>query len=96
MSLGKSSRLGVFYKQGALKNFAKFTRKQLCRSLFLSRVTSLRPVTLSKKRLRHNFFPVNFGKFEEQFFFYVRHLRWLFQIGIKSTRKLISGRYTRH
>ena len=30
----RSNRPGVFYKKGALKNFAKFTRKHLCQSLF--------------------------------------------------------------
>ena len=36
-----------------LKNFAKFKGKHL----------SLRPTTLSKKRLWHKCFPVNFAKF---------------------------------
>ena len=30
----------VFYKKGALKNFAKFTGKHLCQSLFLNKVDS--------------------------------------------------------
>ena len=30
----RSNRPGVFYKKGVLKNFAKFTRKHLCQSLF--------------------------------------------------------------
>ena len=50
-------------KKGVLKNFAKFTGKHLCSSLFLNKVAGLRPVTLFKKRLWHRCFPVNFAKF---------------------------------
>ena len=28
----------VFYKKGVLKNFAKFTRKHMCQSLFFNKV----------------------------------------------------------
>ena len=34
----KSSRGQVFCKKGVLKNFSKFTRKHLCRSLFYNKV----------------------------------------------------------
>ena len=34
-----------------------------CQSLFLNKVAGLRPATLSKKRLWHRCFPVNFVKF---------------------------------
>ena len=40
----------VLYKEGVLTNFSKFTRKQLCQSVFF-------------KRLYYRFFPVNFPKF---------------------------------
>ena len=43
----------VFYKKGVLRNFAKFTGKYLCHSLFFNKVTDLRPATSSKKRLWH-------------------------------------------
>ena len=59
-----------------VKNFAKFTGKHLCQSLFLdkvagliytslflNKVAGLRPATLSKKRLWYKCFPVNFAKF---------------------------------
>ena len=36
-----------------LKNFAKFTGKHLCQSLFFNKVPGLRPATLLKKRLWH-------------------------------------------
>ena len=53
----------VFCKKGALKNFAKCTRKHLCQSLFFNKSAGLRPATLLKKRLWYRCFPVNFAKF---------------------------------
>ena len=53
----------VFYKKCFLKNFAKFTGKQLCQSLFLTNAASLRSASSFKKRLQHRSFPVNFAKF---------------------------------
>ena len=47
----RSSRPDVFYEKGFLKNYAKFTRKHLCWSLFLNKVAGLRPAALFKKRL---------------------------------------------
>ena len=48
----------VFCKKGDLKNFAKFTGKHLCQSLFFNKVNSLGPSTLIKKR----FFSATFAK----------------------------------
>ena len=49
-------------KKGALKNFAKFTGKHLCQSLFLNSCrTRLR--AFIKKILWHSCFLVNFAKF---------------------------------
>ena len=45
----------VFYKKGALKNFAKFFGKHPCQSLFLNKVAGLSPATLLKKRLAQVF-----------------------------------------
>ena len=67
--LNRSSRLEVFCKKGVLKNFAKFTGKHLCQSLFFNK----RPATLLKKRLWHRCFPVNFAKFFRTHFF-IEHL----------------------
>ena len=39
----------VFYKKDVFKNFAKFTCKHLCQSIFFSKVEGLRPATLLKK-----------------------------------------------
>ena len=59
----RSSRLEVFCKKGVLRNFAKFTGKHLCQSLFFNKVACLRPATLLKMRLWHRCFLVNFAKF---------------------------------
>ena len=57
----KQSSRGVLLKN-VLKNFAKFTGKPLCQSLFFNKVAGLRPATLLKKRLWYRCFPVNFAK----------------------------------
>ena len=66
----------VFGKKGVLRNFAKFTRKHLCQSLFFSKVAGLKPATLLKQRLWHKCFPVKFAKFLI-IPFLIEHLRWL-------------------
>ena len=71
-----SSRAEVFCKKGILRNFAKFTGKHLCQSLFFNKVAGLRPATLSKNRLWHRYFTVNFVKFVRTAFL-TEHLRWL-------------------
>ena len=63
VTLFRSSRPKVFCKKGVLRNFAKFTGKHLCQSLFFNKVEGLRPATLLKKRLWHRRFRVNFAKF---------------------------------
>ena len=49
----RSSHPEVFCKKGALRNFAEFTRKYLCQSLFFNKVACQGPETLLKKRLWH-------------------------------------------
>ena len=61
-SIFRNCRPEVFCKKGVLSNFAKFTGKHLCYSLFFHKVAGLRPATLLKKRLRHRCFPLNFAK----------------------------------
>ena len=65
----------VFYNKGALKNFARFTGKHLCQSLFF--FLKYMPATLFKKRLWRKCFPVNFAKFLRTPIF-TEHLWWLF------------------
>ena len=69
----------MFFKIGALKNFLILTRKHLCWSLFLNKVSGLRLATLTKKRLRHRCFPVNIAKFSRAVCF-IEHLWWLLLI----------------
>ena len=56
--MNQKQPLEVFCKKGVLRNFAKFTGKYLCESLFFNR-----PATLLKKRLWNRCFLVNFAKF---------------------------------
>ena len=48
----------VFCKKGVLKNFAIFTGKDLCWSLFY-----VCGVNFIKKKLQHRYFPVNITKY---------------------------------
>ena len=66
VSVFRSSRPEVFWKKGVLRNFAKFTGKHLCQSLFFNKVAGLRP----------GCFPVNFTKFLRTPFF-IEHLWWM-------------------
>ena len=52
----RSSRPEVFYKKRVLRDFAKFTGKHLCQSLFFDKVAV-------KRRLWHRCFPVDFATF---------------------------------
>ena len=45
----RSSQPEVFCKKDVLSNFAKFTGKHLCQSLFFNKVAGLRPATLLKR-----------------------------------------------
>ena len=62
-AISRSSHQRCPMRKGVLRNFAKFTRKHLCQSLFLNKVAGLNPATLLKKKLWHRFLPVNFAKF---------------------------------
>ena len=50
----------VFSKQSVLKDFTKFTRKHLCKSLFSNKVVDEGLQLYLKNRLWHKCFPVNF------------------------------------
>ena len=52
----RSSHPEVFCKKGVLRNFAKFTKKHLCQSLFFNKVAGLRPATLLKRDSGTGFF----------------------------------------
>ena len=72
----RSSHGRCSVRKGVLRNYAKFTGKHLCQSLFSNKVAGLRLATLLKKRLWHRCFPVNFLKFLRTTFF-IEHLCWL-------------------
>ena len=58
-----SSHQRCSLKKGVLRNFSKFTGKQLRHGLFLNKLAGLRLATLLKKSLWYKCFPVNFAKF---------------------------------
>ena len=49
-------------RKSVYRNFAKFTGKHLCQSLFFNKIVDVRPAPFLTKRLRHRCFPVNFAK----------------------------------
>ena len=51
----RSSHQRCSMKKGILRNFAKFTGKHLCQSLFFNKVAGLRPATLLKRSLAQVF-----------------------------------------
>ena len=64
----------VPYKKDVFKNFAKFTGKHLCRSLFSNKVASLRLQTLLNRWYRRPCFSREFFKIVKNMFF-TEHLR---------------------
>ena len=70
-----------YVKRGVLRNFAKFTGKHLCQSLFFNKDGG-RPATLLKKRRWHRSFSVNFAKFLRTPLF-AEHLWWLLLLSEK-------------
>ena len=66
----------MLFKKDAFKNVTKFTEKHLCQSLFLNKVTGLRPATLLEKIIRHKVFSSEFYKIFKSILF-IEHLRWL-------------------
>ena len=71
----RSSNRRYSVKKGVLRNFKKFTGKQLYQRLFFNKVAG-RSETLLRKRLWDKCFPVNFGKFLKAPFL-TKHLWWL-------------------
>ena len=60
--INKSSHRICSVRKGVLRNFAKFTGKHLCHSLFFNKVAS-KVCNFIEKRLWHRCFPVTFTKF---------------------------------
>ena len=57
------NHLQMFFKIDVLKNFAKFTGKHLCWSLFFNKVADHNHATLLKNRLQHRCFFVTIAIF---------------------------------
>ena len=70
----RSSRSEVFCQKGVLRNFAKFTGKDLCQSLFFNKVKGLRPAILLKKKSLVHVFSCEFCEISKNNFF-IKHLR---------------------
>ena len=66
----RSSRSEEFCKKGDLRDYPKFTGKDLCSSLFFSKVTSQQCATLSKKT-SVQLLPCNFWELLKNTFFKV-------------------------
>ena len=64
----RSSRRRCFVRKGVLRNFAKFTGKHMCQSLFYNKVADLRPATIKKDTLAQVFF-CEFCKISKNTFF---------------------------
>ena len=65
----RSSRLDVFCKKGALRNFAKITGKHLCQSLFLNKVAR-EAYNLSEKKTLVQVFSCEFCEISRNTFSY--------------------------
>ena len=74
MTGSRSSYRRCSVKKYVLRNFAKFTRKHLCQSLFFNKVAGLRPVTFLKKETLAQVFSCEFCKIFKNTFF-TKHLR---------------------
>ena len=68
----RSSHRRCSLKKGYLRNFAKFTGKHMCQSLFFDKIAGLRPAALLKKTLWHRCFRVKFVNFLTTPFFIER------------------------
>ena len=65
----------MFFKIGALKNFANFYRKTPVLDSLFNKVAGPQACSFIKKRLQHRCFPVKFAKLLRTPFF-TEHLRW--------------------
>ena len=62
---------GVFCEKGVLRNFSKFTGKQVCQSLFFNKVADLRPQACNfiKKETLAQVFSCEFCQISKNTFF---------------------------
>ena len=69
LSLARSRRPEVFCKKDVLRNFAKFTGKHLCQSLFFNKVAEPSPCNFNTKRLQRRRFCEFCETFKNTFFY---------------------------
>ena len=73
----------MFCKIGVFRYFSKFTRKNLCRSVFFNRIASLQPVALLKETS-------STGVFKDKFFIdYLRATASKYNVTFKELFSLI-------
>ena len=98
--LVKSSHWRCSTKNAVLKNFAIFTGKHLCWSLFLTRLQACNFII--KRPLQHRCFPVNIakflGNFEKHHTYFEKHLQAaasvqykIYLVLINSKEKIMQG-----
>ena len=68
LQIDRSSHLRCSVRQSVPRNFAKFTGKHLCQSLFFNKVVDLRPVTLLKEKTLAHLFSCKFCKISKNTF----------------------------
>ena len=66
----RSSRPAVFYKKGGIKNFANFTGKHLCQSLFFNKLQAEAACNFIKKENLTQMFPCEFCEISMKIFSY--------------------------
>ena len=74
----RSSRLDVFCRIGVLRNFAKFTGKHLCQSLFFNEETQTKV------------FSCEFCEIPKNAFF-IKHVQWLVLSEVHNVERIIRG-----
>ena len=74
----RSSRLDVFCRIGVFRNFAKFTGKHLCQSLFFNEETQAK------------LFSCEFCEISKNAFF-IEHLQWLVLSEVHNVERIIRG-----
>ena len=81
----------MFFKIGVLRNFAVFTGKHLCWSLFLIKVQA-KPATLFKRDFNTSAFLWMWQNFYKHLFF-IEHVRWYLSISSYLSKIMWDGFY---
>ena len=89
LTLNRSSHPDVFCKKSVLGNFAKFTGKHQCQSLFFNKVVGLRPEACNfiKKEALAQVFSCEFCEISKNTFI-IEHLWWLLLTELQLMRQV--------